>query len=374
MNDHDQLLTEQVRTALGSVQDPDLHQDLVSLQMIRHLSVEDGVARFSLVLTTGACPVKQQLEDQCRAAALSVAGIIRAEITVSAEVPRSGPSRDVLPGVRHIIGVGSGKGGVGKSTVTANLACALAQLGSRVGILDADIYGPSMPMMMGVQQQPTVLNKKIQPIAAHGIQLISMGFLIDDKQAVVWRAPMVASAIRQFVVDVDWGELDYLLVDLPPGTGDVQLRLTETVQVAGAVVVSTPQAVAVLDARRSASMFTKLNVPIFGVVENMSEFICPRCGHVEPIFDHGGAEHEAAALGVPFLGCVPLEPGVREAADRGTPIVIAAPAFALGACLPPDRPEGGPARLHRRVEPALRAAGGCGHPRWGGWLGEAAGR
>jgi ATP-binding protein involved in chromosome partitioning len=318
-------LVDLLRDALRSVQDPDLRKDLVTLNMVRDLQVRDGVARIALVLTTGACPVKQQLEDQCRAAATSVPGITRAEIAVSAEVPKGASMGDVLPGVRHVIGVGSGKGGVGKSTVTANLACALAATGARVGLIDADIYGPSMPTMMGVNRQPFVIDKKLVPLEAHGVKLISMGFLIDEKQAVIWRGPMAVGALKQFITDVRWGELDYLLVDLPPGTGDIQLTLAQTVPLAGAVVVSTPQAVALLDARRSAAMFAKVEVPLFGVVENMSEFVCPKCGHTEPIFGHGGAAHEAEALGVPFLGAVPLEPAVRAAGDEGAPIVIAAP-------------------------------------------------
>ncbi len=324
MSEHADLAAS-VREALRSVQDPDLHKDLVALDMVRDISVREGVARFRLVLTTGACPVKQQLEDQCRAAALSVAGVVRAEIAVSAEVPKGATMSDVLPGVRHVIGIGSGKGGVGKSTVTVNLACALAAAGARVGLLDADIYGPSIPMMMGINQQPFVINKKLVPVVGHGVRLISMGFLLDEKQPVIWRGPMIVGALKQFITDVDWGELDYLLVDLPPGTGDIQLTLTQTVPLAGAVIVSTPQAVALMDARRSVAMFAKVNVPIFGIVENMSEFVCPSCGHVESIFGRGGAEREAAALAVPFLGSVPLEPGVRAAGDDGTPIVISAP-------------------------------------------------
>ena len=314
-----------VRAALSTVMDPDLHQDLVTLKMIRDLVVEAGVARFRLVLTTGACPVKQQLEDQCRAAALSVAGIASSTIAVSAEVPQGGQGRDLVPGVRHVVGVGSGKGGVGKSTLTANLACALEQSGARVGLLDADIYGPSIPTMMGVHEQPFVIERKMVPPVRHGVKVISMGLLLDRGQAVVLRGPMIGKAVQQLLSDVDWGELDYLLVDLPPGTGDVQLTLTQSVTLAGAVVVSTPQAVALADARRAVAMFEKVKVPIFGMVENMSEFICPQCGHSEAIFGEHGAEQEARALGLPFLGCVPLEPAVRIAGDQGTPVVLTHP-------------------------------------------------
>jgi ATP-binding protein involved in chromosome partitioning len=315
-----------VRTALGTVQDPDLKKDLVTLNMIRDLTVADGVATFTLVLTTGACPVKKELEEQCRAAALSVPGISKANVTVIAEVPKGQNIAESLPGVRHIIGVGSGKGGVGKSTVTVNLACALAKAGAKVGLLDADIYGPSVPTMMGISRQPYVINKKMIPLDAHGVKMISMGFLLDERQPVIWRGPMIVSALRQMITDVTWGELDYLLVDLPPGTGDIQLTLAQSVPLAGAVVVSTPQAVALADVRRSIAMFDKVNVKLFGIVENMSEFVCPRCGHVEPIFGTGGAEHEAHELQVEFLGRVPLEPAVRVAGDEGTPVVLAHPA------------------------------------------------
>jgi len=314
-----------VRTALATVQDPDLHKDLVTLNMIRDLTVADGVATFRLVLTTGACPVKKELEDRCRAAATSVAGVTRAQITVEAEVPKGSGNSELIPGVRHVIGVGSGKGGVGKSTVAANLACALAATGASVGLLDADIYGPSMPTMMGVCKEPFVTNKKMIPLEAHGVKVISMGFLVPPEQAVIWRGPMVVSALRQFLGDVLWGELDYLIIDLPPGTGDVQISLAQNARLAGAVIVTTPQAVALDDARRSVAMFQKTNVPILGIVENMSQFVCPACGHVEPIFDAGGGERYARELGLPFLGAIPLEPSIRRAGDQGKPVVLAAP-------------------------------------------------
>ena len=314
-----------LRSALATVQDPDLHQDLVALNMVRDLVIDGDTARFKLVLTTGACPVKQQLEDACRAAALTVPGVVRAVIEVSAEVPRGPNGEDVLPGVRAVIGVGSGKGGVGKSTVTANLAIALAAMGARVGLLDADLYGPSIPMMFGINQQPEVVDKKLQPPEAHGIKLMSIGFLLDERQPVIWRGPMLVGALKQFLTDVAWGELDYLLVDLPPGTGDIQLTLVQNTRLTGAVLVSTPQAVALADAKRAAAMFDKVNVPIIGMCENMADFVCPSCGHVEAIFGRGGAEDEASRLGVPFLGRIPLEPAVRAAGDDGTPVVLAHP-------------------------------------------------
>lgn len=318
-------LIDSVREALSTVQDPDLHKDLVTLNMIRDLEVTDGIARFRVVLTTSACPVKQQLEDQCRAAAAGVSGIQSVVITMDAEVPKVKRLSDVLPNVRHVIAVGSGKGGVGKSTVAVNLACALAATGARVGLIDADIYGPSIPVMMGISHQPFIADKKLVPLENHGIRMISIGFLIEDGQAVIWRGPMLASALRQFVTDVAWGELDYLLIDMPPGTGDVQITMSQTVPIAGAVIVSTPQAVALADVRRSVAMFKKVNVPIFGIIENMSEYICPQCGHTEAIFGVGGAEREAHVLSCPFLGRIPLEPAVRIQGDAGTPVVISHP-------------------------------------------------
>jgi ATP-binding protein involved in chromosome partitioning len=326
-------MLDQLRAALDTVIDPDLGKGLATLNMVRNLRIEDGTARFDLVLTTGACPAKQQLEDGCRAAALTVPGVRAVEIAVSAEVPQQKNKADLIPGVRHIIAVGSGKGGVGKSTVTTNLACALALDGAKVGLIDADIHGPSVPMMLGHDLQPQIHDKKLVPPVAHDVAFISMGLLIPEGQAVIWRGPMLQGALKQFFSDVHWGELDYLLIDLPPGTGDVQISLSSMVPLAGAVVVSTPQAVALLDARRAASMFQKVNVPILGVVENMSEFICPNCGHVEAIFGRGGAETEAAELRVPFLGRIPLEPTVRACGDEGTPIVVRSPNSFTGQAL-----------------------------------------
>ncbi|TVR44189.1 MAG: iron-sulfur cluster carrier protein ApbC [Planctomycetota bacterium] len=314
-----------LRQALSTVIDPDLHKDLVSLNMVRNLRIANQVASFDLVLTTNACPVKKELEDQCRNAALSVDGVAQVEIAVSAEVPQKKVKDDVLPTVRHVFAVASGKGGVGKSTVTVNLACALAMSGARVGLIDADIYGPSIPRMMGINREPFVANKKMIPLENHGVRMISMGFLVDEKAAMIWRGPMLMGAIKQFITDVEWGELDYLLVDLPPGTGDVQMTLAQTVPLQGAVVVSTPQTIALLDAQRGVTMFRKLEVPILGIVENMSAFICPECGTSTPIFGKGGAQQYAAEEDLPFLGAVPLEPAVRECGDDGTPVVLAHP-------------------------------------------------
>jgi len=318
-------LRDALLQALGTVQDPDLGQDLVSLNMIRDIEIADQHARFRLVLTTAACPVKQELEDQCRAAATSITGIDEVTVTVDAEVPKGRQKAESLTGIKHLIAIASGKGGVGKSTVSANIACALAASGARVGLLDADIYGPSIPAMMGIHREPYVSDKKIVPVEHHDVRMISMGFLVGDDDAMVWRGPMLMGAVRQFVEDVAWGELDYLLVDLPPGTGDVAMTISQIVPLAGAVVVTTPQNVALLDARRGVTMFHKLQVPIFGVVENMSTFICPSCGHEEAIFAEGGGRSFAEQMGVPFLGAIPLEPAVRRAGDDGTPVVLAEP-------------------------------------------------
>lgn len=316
---------DNLTAALGTIIDPDLHQDLVSLNMIRDIEVKGSHTSFRLVLTTAACPVKKELEDQCRQAALGVDGIDSVDIAVSAEVPQKKVKDDVLPSIRHVFAVASGKGGVGKSTVSVNLACALAATGAKVGLMDADIYGPSIPMMMGVNREPYVANKKMIPIEQHGVRLISMGFLVDPKAAMIWRGPMLMGAIKQFITDVAWGDLDYLLVDLPPGTGDVQMTLAQTVPLQGAVVVSTPQNIALLDAQRGVTMFQKLEVPILGLVENMSQFVCPECGTSTPIFGGGGAEGYAHGEDIPFLGGVPLEPAVRECGDAGSPVVVAHP-------------------------------------------------
>ena len=320
-------LTSKVRDALSTVIDPDLKKDLVTLNMIRELEITNGdTAKFTLMLTTKACPMKSEIEDNCRNACLSVDGIENIDMTTDAETPKPfGGEKEVLTEVGHVIAVASGKGGVGKSTVTTNLACALAASGARVGLMDADIYGPSIPTMMGVQQQPYVSNKKMIPVEAHGIQLMSIGFLVEDNQAMIWRGPMLQGAIRQFITDVEWGELDYLLIDMPPGTGDVQLTICQNVPLDGAIVVTTPQNVALADARRGVALFDKMETKVFGIVENMSHYICPKCNHEERIFGEGGGERFAAECQVPQLGQIPLEPAIREAGDSGAPLVVAAP-------------------------------------------------
>jgi len=263
---------------------------------------------------------------------LRVPGIREARIQMTSSVTEGGrgSGRQAIPGVRNIIAVGSGKGGVGKSTVTVNLAVALARAGARVGLLDADVYGPNVPLMMGIAGRPVAVDNRIRPLSSHGVQVMSMGFLTADDTPLIWRGPMLHSVITQFIRQVEWGDLDYLLVDLPPGTGDVQLTLTQTVALMGAVVVSTPQDVALQDARKAILMFRQVRVEILGIVENMSYFECPKCHERTDVFSHGGGKTTADKYGVPFLGEIPLDIGVREAGDAGSPIVIAQPDSAAG--------------------------------------------
>jgi ATP-binding protein involved in chromosome partitioning len=328
-----------VNRARRGVQDPDLHRDLVTLGMIENLAFDDGVARFTLVLTTAACPLKDQIEGDCQKAVLAVPGVreVRIETTSRVRKPRApGADRKALPGVAHVIAIGSGKGGVGKSTVSANLAVALAATGARVGLLDGDIYGPNLPRMLGEHRQPSQKDGRILPVDAWGVKFMSMGLLVDQGEAVVWRGPMLHGAVKSFLHDVHWGELDYLLVDLPPGTGDVQLSLIQQTYVAGAVVVTTPSTVAIEDGIKAISMFAKLQVPVLGVIENMSYFICPNCDARHDIFNTGEAESRALAMGLPFLGAIPLHPDVRAGGDAGRPIVV-------------DRPDSPHAQTFREV-------------------------
>jgi ATP-binding protein involved in chromosome partitioning len=321
-----------VLDALRTVKDPDLHRDIVNLNFVKDLKIEEGKASFTIELTTPACPVKQELEKQARQAVLAVEGIREVEVTMTASVTGGGrgTGKQEIDGVRNIIAVGSGKGGVGKSTVTVNLAVSLARTGARVGLLDADVYGPNIPLMMGINGRPQAVNNRIQTLESHGVRLMSMGFLTTDDTPLIWRGPMLHSVITQFIRQVDWGELDYLLIDLPPGTGDVQLTLTQTVPLMGAVVVSTPQDVALQDARKAILMFRQVRVEILGIVENMSYFQCPKCDHRTDIFSHGGGAATAVKYGVPFLGEIPLDIAVREGGDHGSPVVIGMPDSAVG--------------------------------------------
>jgi ATP-binding protein involved in chromosome partitioning len=317
-------IEEDILNALRTVKDPDLHKDIVTLNFVKDLKVNDGKAFFSIELTTPACPVKKEMEQWARAAVMKVKGIRDVEIHMTSAVSARAPGSNKKPidGVKNIIAVGSGKGGVGKSTVTVNLAVALAQAGARVGLLDADIYGPNVPLMMGIMDRPRAVNNRIQPIENYGVRIMSMGFLMSDDTALIWRGPMLHSAVQQFIRDVDWGELDYLLIDLPPGTGDVQLTLTQTVPLMGAVVVTTPQDVALQDARKAIKMFRQVRVDILGIVENMAYFECPHCNQRTHIFSHGGGVATAEQYKVPFLGEVPLDVAVREGGDGGKPIVL----------------------------------------------------
>ena len=332
----DVAITEaQVLDALRSVMDPDLHRDIVTLGFIRNLSIEQGQVAFDVNLTTPACPVKDRLRDQSRQAVLAIPGVKDVRVNMTAEVRRPpAPSTQALQSVRNIIAVGSGKGGVGKSTVAANLAASLAKSGARVGLLDADIYGPSIPIMMrsGRPAEPQP-NHSIEPGEAHGVRLMSMGYLSPGDQPLIWRGPMAHKALQQSLLSVNWGELDYLIVDLPPGTGDVHLTLVQTVPVTGAVIVSTPQDVGLQISMKTLRMFQQTKVPLLGIIENMSYYVCPHCGGRDDVFGHGGATDAAASMGVPFLGEIPLDKAIRRFADEGTPVVIADPESASGRAM-----------------------------------------
>jgi ATP-binding protein involved in chromosome partitioning len=320
-------LEQAVLDALRTVKDPDLNKDIVTLHFIKDLKIEDGKVSFTIELTTPACPVRKEMEQWARDAVLSVNGVREVKIHMTSAVSR-GPAaagKQAIEGVKNIIAVGSGKGGVGKTTVTVNLAVALAQTGAAVGLLDADIYGPNVPLMMGIAGRPHAIEDRIQTLSNYGVRVMSMGFLTSDDTPLIWRGPMLHSVIQQFIRQVDWGELDYLLVDLPPGTGDVQLSLVQTVPLMGAVIVSTPQDVALQDARKAIQMFRQVHVEVLGIVENMSYFQCPHCNERTPIFGNGGGAATAAKYDVPFLGEVPINVSIRESGDAGKPVVTLDP-------------------------------------------------
>jgi len=314
--------------ALATVKDPELHRDIVSLNMVKELVIDGGRVALTVELTTPACPLKGQIEQEIEAVLDSVPGIQAVAIAWGADVRSSIPreGKKPIPGVRNIIAVASNKGGVGKSTVAANLAVALAKTGARVGLIDADVTGPNLPTMFGLAQGlQAQSNRGLQPIECFGVQVVSLGFLLPKGQPVVWRGPMIGSAVRQLLYDIDWHELDYLLIDLPPGTSDASMSMAQEASIAGVVIVSTPQEVSIEDAMKAITMFEKLDVPVFGIVENMSYFIAPDTGNRYDIFGHGGARDAAEELGIDFLGEVPIEPGVREAGDKGVPVVASAP-------------------------------------------------
>ncbi|HKB71296.1 MAG TPA: Mrp/NBP35 family ATP-binding protein [Thermoanaerobaculia bacterium] len=326
---------KQVLDALRTVKFPGLSRDIVSFGFVKDLAVGGGNVSLRLEITTESPGVAEEIKRDATEKLRSLPGVNAVTIALDARAPGTGapsgrpapvPSGEILKDVRFKVAVASGKGGVGKSTVTANLALALTRLGYRVGLMDSDIYGPSQQMMMGITEKPYVNEEdKIVPIERHGVKVISLGFLMDVDQPVIWRGPMVMKAVEQFLQDVAWGKLDFLLVDLPPGTGDAQLTLTQKIQLSGAVIVTTPQEVSLIDARKGLAMFQKVNVPLLGIVENMSYYECSSCGHREEIFKHGGGKRTAETLGVPFLGEIPIDPNIVAGGDSGTPIVIAEP-------------------------------------------------
>jgi ATP-binding protein involved in chromosome partitioning len=335
------LDTQSILEVLRPVQDPELQKSLVDLNMIRNVTVDGGKVSFTLVLTTPACPLREFIVEDCQKAVKQLSDVESVEVEVTAETPqqKSLPDRNSVPGIKNIIAVSSGKGGVGKSSVAINLAVALADKGAKVGLLDADIYGPNAPNMLGLSDAKITVKQGsngeiLEPAFNYGVKLVSMAFLIDPDQPVIWRGPMLNGIIRQFLYQVEWGELDYLIVDMPPGTGDAQLTMAQAVPMAGAVIVTTPQTVSLLDSRRGLKMFQQLGVNLLGIVENMSYFIPPDQPDKQyDLFGSGGGEKTARELNIPLLGCVPLEIALREGGDRGTPIVIADPQSASARAL-----------------------------------------
>jgi ATP-binding protein involved in chromosome partitioning len=325
--------SDHVLKALSKVQEPELHQDLVSLNMIRNLKISGDGVSFTIVLTTPACPLRGQIEKEARQAVMALSGVKSVAIQWESNVPNDGRMRGLvnMP-IRNAVAVGSGKGGVGKSTVAVNVAVALAQSGARVGLLDADIYGPNTPTMPGVERLPPPNGTKLVPATAYGLKMISMGLLVKPGQPLIWRGPMLNSAIRQFLGDVEWGELDYLIVDLPPGTGDAALSLAQALPLSGAIIVTLPQLVSLEDASRGLQMFRTLEVPILGVIENMSYLELPDGTRMD-IFGSGGGEQLAQATQTPFLGKIPIESAVREGGDSGKPIVAWKPDSASAKAL-----------------------------------------
>ena len=347
----DEITSQDVVDALKQVLYPGFDRDIVSFGLVKNVQAANGAVAFALAFSSQDETTRRQITTAAREIVERLPGVRDVQImgpapgqAAGSRGPMAGAGGKIeLPGVKHIVAVASGKGGVGKSTVSVNLAVALADAGARVGLLDADIYGPSIPMMMGVKDQPGIVGQKLLPLISHDVKMMSFGFLIAEEQSVTWRGPMVHQAIQQLLRDVLWGELDYLMIDMPPGTGDAHLTLTQSVPLSGGVVVTTPQDVALIDAKRGVTMFRQVNVPILGIVENMSYFICPHCNGRTDIFTTGGGKRASEALEVPFLGHIPIDPAVCLAGDHGVPIVRQAP----------DSPQ---TQAFRQVAEALQAA------------------
>src|SRR6476659_10414758 len=321
------VTVDQVLTALKDVKDPEIHKDIVSMGMIKDISINEDNLTFTLELTTPACPFNSEIEQDVRNS-ISNLGIKNLDLKVTARVVegRSISMDQLLPNVKNILAVASGKGGVGKTTVSVNLALALAKTGAKVGILDADVYGPSVPLMLGLKEFPEVLEGKIQPPITENVKVMSMGFFYEQsQQAGIYRGPIIAGIVKQFITDVNWGELDYLIIDLPPGTGDAPLTLAQTIPITGILIVTTPQEVAMNVAVKAIGMFNKLNVPIVGVIENMSHLNCPQCGQDLNIFGKGGGQRVSDKFNIPFIGDIPLYQQIMEGRDTGKPIIISGP-------------------------------------------------
>lgn len=321
------VTVDQVLTSLRTVVDPELHKDIVSMGMIKDLAIAEGKVSFNLELTTPACPFNSEIEQDVRTA-ISNIGVENLDLKVTARVMegRAISMDELIPEVKNIIAVASGKGGVGKTTIAVNLALALAKSGAKVGLLDADIYGPSVPLMLGAEESPQVLKNKIQPPNVEGIKVISMGFFYEQsQQAGIYRGPIVSGIVKQFLTDVEWGSLDYLIIDLPPGTGDAPLTMAQTIPVTGIIIVTTPQDVAMNVAVKAVGMFSKLNVPIVGVIENMSYLQCPHCSEQINVFGKGGGQKISEKFNIPFLGAIPLSPQIMEGSDSGKPIILSEP-------------------------------------------------